>query len=86
MKKVTTGLSTFPHVHVDEYLHFLQYGGHPMKTACATNAQAVLYLFGIIGGCIDSKGYPNERKGNHFTCIEAFTEIEDGDKQSDGGR
>lgn len=55
-----------------------------MKTACANDAQAVLYLFSVIGSCIDSKGYPNERKRNYFIGIEAFTEIEDGDKQSDG--
>ena len=59
---------------------YLQYGGHAMKTACANDAQAVLYLFSVIGYCIDSKGYPNERKGNHFIGIEAFTEIEDGNK------
>lgn len=40
----------------------------------------VLYLFCVIGDGIDAKGYPNERKGNHFIGIEAFTEIEDGDK------
>ena len=51
-----------------------------MKTACANDAQAVLYLFSVIRCCIDSKGYPNERKGNHFIGIEAFTEIEDGNQ------
>ena len=64
LKTVVTGLSAFPYEDIDEYLYFLQYGGHAMKTACASDAQAVLYLFSVIGGCIDSKGYPNERKGN----------------------
>ena len=59
---------------------YLQYGGHAMKTACANDAQAVLYLFSVIRCRIDSKGYPNERKGNHFIGIEAFTKIEDGNK------
>lgn len=59
---------------------YLQYGDHAMKIACANDAQAVLYLFSVIGCCVDSKGYPNERKGNHFIGIEAFTEIEDGNK------
>lgn len=80
LETVAIGLSAFPYEDIDEYLYFLQYGGHAMKTACASDAQAVLYLFSVIGCCIDSKGYPNERKGNHFIGIEAFTEIEDGNK------
>lgn len=80
LETVAIGLSAFPYEDIDEYLYFLQCGGHAMKTACASDAQAVLYLFSVIGCCIDSKGYPNERKGNHFIGIEAFTEIEDGDK------
>lgn len=48
LETVTTGLSAFPHEDIDEYLYFLQYRGHAMKTACANDAQAVLYLFSVI--------------------------------------
>ena len=60
LKTVVTGLSAFPYEDIEEYLYFLQYRGHAMKTACAHDAQAVLYLFSVIRYCIHGEGYPNE--------------------------